>query len=74
MLIKFDVEFEITPIRFVYVTCPKCNNKFDGRNYGETESGSCLHDKVDLMFAKFICPHCAYKFETRGQEIEINSK
>ena len=33
MSIKFDVEYEATPIRFVNVYCPKCNNKFDARAY-----------------------------------------
>jgi len=76
MSIKFDVEYEATPIRFVNVYCPKCNNKFDARAYGEhdTYQGSRLHDAVDLQFAKFICPYCAYKFTTRDEEIEINSK
>lgn len=31
MAIKFRVEYEITPIRFVDVFCPSCKHGFDAR-------------------------------------------
>lgn len=71
MNIKFKVEYEITPIRFVQVNCPICNENFDARAYGTTESGGHIYDSVDLQFAKFDCPKCGEHFETRGKEIEI---
>lgn len=71
MTIKFKVEYEITPIRFVDVYCPSCNEVFDARSHGKTESGGNIHDAVDLQFAKFDCPKCGEYFETRGKEIKI---
>lgn len=71
MSIQFKVEYEITPIRFVKVICPSCNEEFDAREHGTTENGGHIHDSVDLQFAKFDCPTCKEHFETRGKTIAI---
>lgn len=71
MSIKFKVEYEITPIRFVDVCCPGCDSSFDARQHGKKEDGGHIHDSVDLQFAKFNCPHCGEYFETRGKKLEI---
>lgn len=71
MSIKFRVEYEITPIRYVEVYCPNCNEIFDARENGTTEWGSRIYDDADLQLAQFSCPKCATRFRTRDEEIEI---
>ncbi len=73
-MIKFSVEYEITPIRFATVICPSCEEEFDAKWYGEKEDGGHINDAVDLHFAKFKCPECKHKFSTRGKEIEVEEK
>ena len=72
--IKFDCEFEITPLRFASVLCPACSKKFDAMAHGKTDSGAYIHDAVDLSFGIFKCPHCTEEFTTRGLEIEIEGR
>lgn len=72
MPIKFNVEYEITPIRFVSVFCPECNHEFDAREHGKCENGSWIHDAVDLQYATFGCTDCGHSFSTRDEKIEID--
>lgn len=73
-MIKFIVEYEITPIRFAYVNCPNCEEEFDAKWHGKTEGGYSINDDADLQFGKFKCPECKYKFSTRGEEVEIEER
>ena len=72
--IKFECEFEITPLRFASVLCPACSKKFDAMAHGKTEHDTSIRDSVDLNFGVFTCPHCTEEFTTRGLEIEIDGK
>lgn len=72
--IKFDCEFEITPLRFASVLCPACSKKFDAMAHGKTDRGSYISDAIDLHYAIFRCPHCTEEFTTRGLDIEIGGK
>jgi transposase-like protein len=74
MAIKFRVEYEITPIRFVDVFCPSCKHGFDARGNGMRDDGGEIYDEVDLNFSVFKCPKCALDFSTRGKEIEIEAE
>lgn len=71
MAFKFDIEYEITPIRFVKATCPNCEEVFDAREHGKGDDGRHIHDAVDLQYAKFKCPHCKHKYTTRGMELDL---
>lgn len=74
MTIKFDIEYEITPIRFVTATCPNCGEKFNALEHGKCEGGGSIHDAVDLQYAKFKCPECEHKYETRDQQLELTER
>lgn len=74
MKFKFDIEYEITPIRFVKATCPNCEATFDAREHGKCEGGGSIHDAVDLQYAKFKCPHCRHQYETRDKELDLTER
>ena len=71
-MIKFETEHEIPQLRFAYVNCPSCDERFDALLNGSTEQRGCIRDSIDLQYGVFKCPHCFEMFSTRGEEVKID--
>jgi len=69
--ILIEAEFEDTPIRHAYVTCPECSKKFDvddARGMRERP----FSYASELAWADYRCPVCGAAFgEVMDDEVEI---
>ena len=56
MKVLFEVEYEDTPIRHAYVTCPACGKKFCAAD--ACISKDHLLYESDLFYSDYCCPVC----------------
>lgn len=70
MKVLFEVEYEDTPIRHAYVTCPACGRKFCADD--TCISKDHLFYEFDLLYADYCCPVCKAEWSRdSGDTFEI---
>lgn len=67
--VVFEVEYECTPIRHAYVTCPKCHNKFMASEVTDRN----MSYEYEIRSAYMVCPICNehYDFTRSGSDRPI---
>ena len=66
-MVKFKIEYEITPIRFIEVQCPECSEWQNARDISREH----IHDRVDAEYANYSCKHCWREFCPKEDGMEV---
>lgn len=69
--VLIEAEFEDTPVRHAYVTCPECGRKFNVHDALGMRERPLLHAS-ELGWTDYHCPICKAVFGgDRGDEIKV---